>query len=253
MRTYRLWQRSCFNGQHNLEICGERELRGERRGKGGRSLFVTAAPSFFIYALFSALPSSVLAQVRVEAKIGAVSSTALVTDRIATPGLRSLLGQSVETGATAKLALAPTIGIGAAVPLRGATEGTLMLSWSGSRLRASEEGRSGSRDIQSVSVFEGIVGVRGMVRPPFLLSGGFGAILFSSEDRALFAGGSSIAPLLDGGLGSSLELGGHRVHVRAFGRVHPFNTTAMQNAGSSGGNVARFGLEAILGWKAGAR
>ena len=42
------WRRSCLGMGHKTGRRGERELRGERRGKGGRSLKLTAASSFFI-------------------------------------------------------------------------------------------------------------------------------------------------------------------------------------------------------------
>lgn len=48
------WPRSCPIPRHNMVSRGERELRGERRGKGGRSLLATAAPFFCIYLMFPA-------------------------------------------------------------------------------------------------------------------------------------------------------------------------------------------------------
>src|SRR5690606_35540715 len=41
-----VWNRSCSTGRHN-SVCGERELRGERRGKGGRTWATTPPRLFF--------------------------------------------------------------------------------------------------------------------------------------------------------------------------------------------------------------
>ena len=95
MRWAVLWQRSCFIPRHNT-VCGERELRGERRRKGGRSLFTMAAPSFFIPLLLHATPVQGQ-RVEFAARFGAAFSTPLVEDRIATATARQLLGGAVDT------------------------------------------------------------------------------------------------------------------------------------------------------------
>src|SRR5687768_16580410 len=120
-----LWQRSCFIPRHNT-VCGERELRGERRRNGGRSLFTMAAPSFFIPLLFPAQP---LQAQRVEfaARLGAAFSTALVEDRIATAPARQLLGGAVDT--LVRTMPGPALSAGGWVRVgfwpRAALEGTL--------------------------------------------------------------------------------------------------------------------------------
>jgi hypothetical protein len=43
-------------------------------------------------------------------------------------------------------------------------------------------------------------------------------------------------------------VGAHRVHVRAIGQLHRFNTGAIESVGGNGGNVLRYGVQAAWTW-----
>src|SRR4051812_37867298 len=112
------WQRSCFIQRHNLVSRGERELRGERHGKGGRSLFTTTASSFCIRLSFAAVvasvtgatlmnPSLAAAQVHLEIHAGGVMSSTVAEDQLATSVLRARFGNGLDESVTAHFTPAP--------------------------------------------------------------------------------------------------------------------------------------------------
>jgi hypothetical protein len=242
------WQRSCLRERHNLTCRGERELRGERHGKGGRSFFETIASSFFICLLFflpSAGPAS--GQVRFQLSAGFGGSGIIVRDAIATPVLRAMLGQGVDEQVEARFTPAPGFGAGVEVPLRPGTAVVVTGSWSSMKIRAQDG--SGTRDIQDVTMLQGIFGMRRRLGRIVEAGGGVGVVFFSGEDRALLAGGASAAPLLEAGAGGGWNAGAHRVHVRALGQLHRFGTGAITAAGGRSGNVMRYGVEAAFTWK----
>lgn len=244
------WQRSCFIQRHNLVSRGERELRGERHGKGGRSLFTTIASSFFIpLLLFTAIlahPGNAGAQMRIEAGIGFAVSGDLVKDQVATPTLRARFGNSVDESVTATLTPAPEFRLGVAVPLRAGTDALFTGSWSSSTLRAHEGGAE--RDVQNVSVMEAVIAMRHRFGAMFEAGAGFGAAYFKGSDEALFRGGASIAPLVEAGAGAGWNMGAHRVHARALAQLHRFDTNAIADAGGRSGNVMRYGVQASFTW-----
>lgn len=247
------WQRSCFKDRQKTSR-GERELRGERHGKGGRSLLLTTASSFFIPLLcacvgmaWSATPAQ--GQVRLEAKFGYAVSGPVVKDQVATPILRARLGRGVDESVTASFTPAPQIGLGLQIPVHRALDAVITGSWSPTRLRVTDG--SGSRDVQSVSVLEGVLGLRRTIRNSIEAGGGFGAARFTSDDRALFRGGAAIAPLVEGAIGTGWNTGVHRVHVRAIGQMHRFGTRAILDEGGHSGNVFRITGEASFTWKGG--
>ncbi len=242
-RVQLVWPQSCLNVWHNMVIRGERELRGERHGKGGRSLLLTAASSFCICLVFAQAAES---QVRVLVSAGMSQSGVVVRDAIASPILRSRLGRGVEEEVTAKFATAPMAGVGVEIPLRPGTHVVITGGWSGTTLRATDGG--GTRDVQDVTILQGIFGLRRRLGNTVEASGGFGAMHFSASDRALFGGGASVAPMVEAGLGGGRDLGGHRARIRAVGQLHRFGTSAMSSVGGRSGNVRRYGVEASFTW-----
>jgi hypothetical protein len=250
--------------RHNLVIRGERELRGERHEKGGRSFLEAIAPSFFIplwffrrvvrpalagsIALLLAVPVS--GQVRFEVSAGAAGTRAVVRDPIATGNVRDSI-PGVQDELSAKFATAPRLGLGVVVPMRPRTEAIVRASWSPSSLRS--QGGDGARDIADVSIFEAVFSVRSRVWRALELSGGFGGLYFDGDDVGPFSDGADIAPVLEGSLGTAFDRGGHRLHVRGLAQLHRFNTDALQSARISGGSVVRYGIETSLAWKGGAR
>src|SRR5690606_32150175 len=184
------WQRSCPIPRHNMVIRGERELRGERRGKGGRSLLATAAPFFFICLMF---PAHARAQrVDLYGRIGAAGSTALVTDQVATSQMAELLGAPVDEevraipkpglalAAGARVAFWPSVVLGADVEYASAD------------LEA-EDG-SGTRPIQDLTVLQATVGPSWAVRRALELGAVVGLIWYRADERGIFAAGSETSP-----------------------------------------------------------
>ncbi|MEO5509321.1 MAG: hypothetical protein ABIV28_00835 [Longimicrobiales bacterium] len=186
-------------------------------------------------------------QARLQLKAGFAASGLVLRDQIATPGLRSLLGNGVDEDVSARFKPAAMLGLGVEVPLRPGTQVMFAGSWSGTTLEA-EDG-AGTRDVQDVSVIQAVFGMRRMIGDLLEASGGFGAIYFSGDGRGLMAGGADVAPLVEAGLGGGWNSGEHRIHVRAVGQLHRFGTEAITSIGGQSGNVKRYGIEAAFTWK----
>jgi hypothetical protein len=229
------WQRSCFIPRHNTD-CGERELRGERRRKGGRSLLATAAPSFFIPLLSLSTP---LYGQRIEfgARLGAVFSSSLVEDRIATATARQLLGGAVDT--LVRIAPGPALSAGAMVRVafwpRAALEGTL--DWAHGQLRADENGTA--RDLQPLDVVQATVGASWSVRDDVHIGGAVGLLRYITEERAIFAEGSDTSPLAEVRAAWQPPVLARRLGVTVRLQTHRFGAQALRNRGATDGAVKR--------------
>lgn len=202
--------------------------------------------SMVFCAALIAMPGAAQSQIRLEAGIGLAASGDLAKDQVATPTLRARFGNAVEESVTATLAPAPEFRIGASIPLRAGTDALLTGSWSATKLRANEAGST--RDVQNVSVAEAVISMRHRFGDMVELGAGFGAAYFNSSDDALFRGGASIAPLVEAGAGAGRNMGMHRIHARAVGQLHRFDTNAISDAGGRSGNVMRYGVQASFTW-----
>jgi hypothetical protein len=200
--------------------------------------------------LFSAVvfmqPGTADGQVRIEAGVGVTASGDLVKDQIATPTLRTRFGNTVDESVTATLRAAPEFRLGVAIPMKAGTDALFTGSWSATKVRALEAGTS--RDVQDVSVAELVIAMRHRFGGMLELGGGFGAAYFSGSDEAVFRGGASIAPLVEAGAGAGWNVGAHRIHTRAAGQLHRFDTNAISAAGGRSGNVMRYGVQASFTW-----
>jgi hypothetical protein len=250
------WPRSCFMSRHNLVSRGERELRGERHGKGGRSSLLATAPSFYIPAIFSilaitapilVLPAAVGAQVRLEVNAGYGTSGTVVHDAVATPILENNLKIDVHD-VTSKLKPAPSFGAGVVFPFTTGTDAILSVMWSPTSFRAEEDGGA-SRDVQDVSVLQGLLSVRRHIGDVLEAGAGIGAGYLAGDDRALLRGGSSFSPVVQATVGAGRNAGEHRVHVTGVVQMQRFDSESIAVADARPGNFMRYALRASMTWK----
>jgi hypothetical protein len=242
MRNTVRWQRSCPIARHNMVIRGERELRGERRGKGGRSLLATAVPFFFV-CLMAATPAA-SQQIDMYARAGAAGSSPLVTDQVATAQVAQLLGAPVDTEVRAVPAIGPVLAAGARVAFWPRVKLGLDVSWSPTELQA-EDGE-GRRPIQDLSVIQTMVQTAWAVRPAVELGAGAGLVWYGSEDEGLFADGSDAAALLEVSAAWTPGLWGDRLALVGAAQTHRFSTPALRAAGGQDGSVTRVSVSARI-------
>jgi len=226
-----VWQRSCSTARHNM-VCGERELRGERRRKGGRSLLAAAAPSFFVPLLLAgALEAQ---QLSVRGRVGVMASSALVQDNVA--GFGNVAGAPVSRN----LSVTPSPGpyVGGVLRARFWPKVAVELSggWSSASLQVSEE--SGERGIGTMSVLQATLGAAYTVRPRFELGLSGGLVRHDGGDSGLLAGTHS-AGLVEVRAGWILPLPGDRISAELAVQTHRFGTAGIRDAGGTDGSVGR--------------
>jgi hypothetical protein len=221
-----------------MVIRGERELRGERRGKGGRSLLATAAPFFCIYLM---VPAVVGAQrVDMYARVGVAGSSALVTDEVATAQVQQLLGSPVDDEVRAVPAIGPVLAAGARVAFWPRVTLGLDGSWSPTQLEA-EDG-AGRRPVQDMSVLQATVSANWALRPNVELGAGAGLIWYRSEDRGLFADGSDASPGAEVSAAWTPGVWDGRLALVGAAQTHRFGTPALRAVGGQDGSVTRVSL-----------
>jgi hypothetical protein len=249
-------QRFCSFAGHGAVVRGQRELRGERRGKGERSLATAATSPFFVAAravicalVAAGAPATAVAAqaVSFELRAGVAASSALADDIVASPRLAQRLGSSFEGDVKAVPALGPVIGATARTQLRPRIRAELGVGWTFATLRAREH--SGDRDIQDVGVAQATLGIRYQVTPVLDVGGAFGGIRYFADDRALFVEGGDLYPMIElaGALTTPLLDG--RLALHAAGQIHQFGLPVLRQAGGEDGVVMRAMVQAgiVLG------
>lgn len=204
-----------------------------------------ACPAAFLAFGF---PSQVPAQgITFELRAGVTRSTALAEDAVANTELQQLLGSAFTGGVTATPSTGPTLAASVLVPLRARTQLDASFGWTFSKLNA--EDASGSRSLQDLGIAQLALGIRYALGRAIHASCGFGAARYSADESGLFATGSELAPFMECGTGASLNAGGQRFVVHAFGQAQRFRTPALRDAGAQTGSVFRFGAQAgiVLG------
>ena len=235
-----VWQRSCPNARHNMVVRGERELRGERRGKGGRSLLATAVPFLFMY-LLSASPAAAQ-RVDIYARAGAAGSSALLTDRIGDATIPNVLGVPVQEEVRAVPAVGPLLAAGARVAFWPRATLGVEGSWTPTELEAKDD--AGTRPIQDLTVVQGMVIASWAVRRAVELGAGAGAIWYRSEGEGLFAEGSDASPVLELSAAWTPSVWDGRLALVAAAQTHRFGTPSLRAAGGQDGSVTRASLSA---------
>jgi hypothetical protein len=235
----RLWQRSCPTPRHNMVSRGERELRGERRGKGGRSLLATAAPFFFIYLLAAPLHAQ---RTSLYARAGMAGSSPILTDQVATPAIAQLLGARIDQ----ELEVVPAAGLALAAGARFAFWPRIGLvadlEYAMSELQARED--DGTRAIQDLALLQATVGFDWSIRPRIELGGAAGLLWYLTDDRGIFTEGADTSPLVEARAAWTPGLLGGRVALVGAVQTHRFGTPVIRAEGGEDGNVTRFSLTA---------
>ena len=226
-------------GRRSKRIHGERELRGERHGKGGRLLATAAASSFFILLL--APPPAAVAQWQVEVRAGVAGSSTLLEDLVATPRVAETLGDRFEGAVRARPAPGPMFTVAAATILNPRFAAELTVGWTATRLRATDA--TGTRELQDLGAGHATLGVRTALTPRVSGSVGFGALRYFAEEEGLFADGSDLAPLVEVGAAANVW---RRLSLRAGGQMHRFSSPVIRVLSGQEGTVFRWSVQA--GW-----
>lgn len=181
---------------------------------------------------------------------GVVVSTPIAEDLVANPRLAAALGGVRPVRAVP----APAFQVEAELTLamRARTLLDLAVGWTAAGIDADDD--AGRRELQSAGIGQATVAVRYLLTP--LLHGGcgFGVIRYFAEERALFAAGSEISPLLECGARVRVTtVAGRGVVLRAAGQMHRFRTPVLTDAGAQAGTVYRLAIQAGLDLRKGNR
>lgn len=224
--------------------------------RSGRSAIRQAVPFLFVPALLvlvSARTGPVAAQgPEVQLRVGAVASSPLAGDEVASALVRQRVGAPVATSVSARPRPAPTLGLAVQQPVRPGVAAELAVGHARSSLRV-VEADGAVWDGGHVSVWQGFVGIRWQWRRAVALSGAFGALHYRADGRAFFARGGELNPGVEAALHGTLPWGGERAGVRLYIQMHRFNTPTLRQAGASDGGVLRAGVQATFRMRAAGR
>jgi hypothetical protein len=221
---------------------GERELRGERRGKDGRSLLATAAPFFCIYLMFASPAAG--QRVDLYGRVGMAGSTALVTDLVADASIPNAIGAPVDEDVRA--VPAPGLTLAAGVRVAFWPRATLGLDAALTSTELEARDGSGTRPIQDLTVLHTIVNVNWAVRPTVELGAGAGFIWYRAEEKGLFAAGTDASPVIEVSAGWTPAYWNGRLAVIAAAQSHRFGTPVLNQSGGQDGSVNRVSVTARI-------
>ena len=223
-----------------MVIRGERELRGERRGRDGRSLLATAVPFFFVCMLFP--PGAAAQRVDLYGRVGAAGSSPVVRDQVATAQVSQVLGAAVDDEVRAVPAPGPELALGVRAAFWPQVSLGLDASWSPTELEAQDD--AGTRPIQDLTILQATVSASWAMRPAVELGGGAGLMWYRSEGEGLFAEGSNASPVVEVSAAWVPGLWRRRVALVGKAQTHRFSTPALRAAGGQDGSVTRVSLSA---------
>jgi len=236
-----MWPHSCFMNGHNMIVCGERELRGERRRKDGRSLLATAAPSFFVVVSLLVCARDVSAQrVQLVLRGGVAMSSTLVQERIGTPGLEQVIGAQMDDLVSAIPTPAASVGVGARVAFWPRTLLETGIEYARGGVNAKEDG--GTRRIQDLGVLQAQLGVSWYARPGIELGANAALLRYDTEEQGIFAGGAGMSGAIGGRAAWTPPVLSGRIAIEANAQGHRFGTPAIQRSGGIDANVLRYGV-----------
>jgi hypothetical protein len=116
------------------------------------------------------------------------------------------------------------------------------VGWAPTQLRVSEN--AGTRDVQSMSQVGALLGASWQLRDGLEMGGAAGVVTYLTDDRGLFAEGSSVAPVLRGHLGLRMPWWQQRLSLRAAAQIQRFGTPAIRRIGGTDGVVTRIDIGA---------
>ncbi len=230
---------------------GERELRGERRGTGGRSsiyrrplcLYMTR---HFLFAALAALLAGSLDPASAQditarkngfqIRIGAMGFTPLVRDGVRSSAVEDSITADQSDDVSVRQQIAPAITIAALLPLRARTELELSATVASSALQGEDD--FGTWDMGTVTLANALIGVSYAYRPSLLFHGGAGLTKLFSAAEGLFAKGSGMHPLLEAGMSWVTPIhSAFQLDARA--QMHPFATESLRDEAGQQGGVFR--------------
>lgn len=222
------WLRSCSYCRHN-SVCGERELRGERRGKGGRTWFTTAASSFFMCLMLPAGAATGQSW-SIEPRLGVVVSSGLYEDAAIT-GLEPVTvspGVALEGALLVRTVLSPLWALEAE------------LSYATGSLTATDG--EDERRLSDLRVIGGSVRVRRALRRLQAVVG-IGGLSYDAPDAQAYEEGASVFPAAIVGIAAPFAAAGRRIRLEATARIHRHQTPVLERAGADAALVVRGGLQ----------
>ena len=222
-----------------MGIRGERELRGERHGKGGRSLATAVASSFFI--LLSGFVQPAASQWTFEVRAGVAGSSTLVEDRVATPRVAQALAGAFTGSARAVPSPGPAVGFAARTAIGARTTAGVTADWTFTTVQATDG--AGTRDLQNAGVAHAALEVRFAPAARVFGAVAFGGIRYFTEEAGAFAGGTDLSPLLQASAGARVWRG---LALTTTGQIHRFGTPTIRTLGGQEGSVFRWLVQA--GW-----
>ncbi|HSJ10279.1 MAG TPA: hypothetical protein VK928_10205 [Longimicrobiales bacterium] len=179
-------------------------------------------------------------QLRLLARAGLTTSSAVVEDGVATARLEQLLGATVDRPVRAVPAPGLTLGgaVQAAFWRTAAVE--LAVDWTATELVAEEGGED--RAIQDLGVLQVMLGGAWSPRARVELGGGAGVVRYVTDERGIFANGADPSLAAEVRLGWTPPLPGDRLTLLAGAHMHRFGTDAIRQAGGVDGVVTRLSL-----------
>ncbi|MGH7461347.1 MAG: hypothetical protein ACREMA_10005 [Longimicrobiales bacterium] len=196
-------------------------------------------------AILLVLNAGALHAQRLEVRLGALASTALVEDLGPNSALARRIPADDQGPVRLGLAPAPIATVGVVHDLSSHASLELMGSVAVSKLRA--QTRDDEWDTQDISMAALTAGVRYQYRPRLYLHAGLGLTRFFSEDTGIFVDGTGMLPLLELGVSTSIPLRALPLRAGARIQTHTFGTDALRRDGASDGRVARLLLQVGLG------
>jgi hypothetical protein len=225
---------------------GERELRGERRGTGGRSSIYRRPLCLFMYhrstlaalLIFAASAQQAFAQQTsrlptIHLRVGAMMFTPLIEQNI-----REVRDTSfgVLRTFTAKQQIAPVLSAALSAPLRPRVVAELSAAYARSALRGHDD--FGDWEADDLSVINVNIGIRYQRWTRVSLDGSVGMTKLTGSTAGIFERGNPLRPLLEAGVTVDIRAP-LPLEVTARAQTHTFNTGVLQDMGAEAGQVWR--------------
>ena len=188
----------------------------------------------------------------IQFRIGAMIATPLVKDEVATSTVDDSIPVARSHGITVQQQPAPIATLALRLPVRAGTQ----LEVSAAAAHSAVQGDDGIATWQAPSATVGnlTIGLGYLYRHVVALRGGVGFTKLFAAQRALFAKGNSIRPLIEAGASTGVSVAGHVIELDARVQSHSFGTGTLRDNGASDGNVLRAVLQiGTTLWQAGGK
>ncbi len=226
---------------------GERELRGERRGTGGRSSIYRRPLCLFMHWRFALAASFAILTNSADAgfaqqtsrlptihlRIGAMTFTPLIEQNI-----REVRDTSfgVLRTFTGRQQIAPVFSVALSSPLRPRVAAELSATYARSALQGRDD--FGEWDADDLSVINVNIGIRYQRWSRVSLDGSVGMTKLTGSNAGIFERGNPLRPLLEAGVTVGIRAP-LPLELVARAQTHTFNTGVLQDMGARAGQVWR--------------